>query len=151
MAISTPPRTRPPLPRFEPPLPKSPTVLRAESSLFEWTVLMVVVVVIAAIAAFVVVGTVGGPGYQATIQDVTPSGSSQVIVEVQVRNLASAPATPTCVVDMSSPASAYTGEGTMTVLQPIPARAWATYSVSVPVTAGGATSVGIVWSSVSCH
>jgi len=119
--------------------------------LFELTVLMVVVVVMAALAAFVFVGSIGGPGYQATIQDVTPSNSSEVIVDIQVRNLASAPATPTCVVDMSSPASAYTGEGTMTALQSIPARAWATYHISVPVTAGGATSVGIAWSSVSCH
>ena len=151
MAIATPPRTRRQAPSFEPPLHKRPTALRAESSFLEVTLLMVVVVVIATVAAFVVLGTFGGPGYQVTIQDVTPYSSSEVIVAVQVRNLARAPATPKCVVDMSSPASAYTGEGTLTAVQPIPAGSWATYRLLVPVTAGGADSVGIPWSSASCY
>jgi len=151
MAISTLPRVRRPATRLEHPLPERPTVLRAESSLLELTVLVVVIAAIAVIAGFVVVGSISGPGYQATIENVVPYTSSEVIVDFQVKNLGESPATPTCVIDTSSSAFAVTGEGSMTAGQPLPAQAWATYHVVIPVTSGGATSVGVGASSVTCH
>ncbi len=151
MAISTPPRVRKQTARLEPPLPDRPSVFRTESSLLELTVLVVVIAVVAAMVGFVVVRSFGAPTYQATIENVMAYTSNEVMVDFQVRNLGDAPATPSCVVDVSSSASAVTGEGAMTMLRPIPARSWATYHVVVPVSDGGAMRVGMAASSVACH
>ncbi len=137
--------------RIEPPLHEHPTALRAESSLLEFTVLVVVIAVIAAIVGVVVVRSFGGPSYQTTIENIVPYTSNEVIVDFQVTNLGGAAVTPSCVVDVSSSASAVTGEGTLTAPQPIPARSWATYHVVIPVTGGDPTRVGVGASSVTCH
>lgn len=149
MAISAPPRQRRrPWSRSEP--RPHPTVLMAETSLL-LTVLVIVVVVIFAVVAFVAIRGVGRPGYQATIEDITPYGSSQVAVDFQVSNLGATPGTPTCQIDMSSSASAFTGSGSFTPSRPIPGSSSAEYWVMIPVTTGGATHVNDNSSSVGCH
>ena len=142
MAISTPQREPRHWSRSEPP---RPTVFIAETSLL----LTVLVVVMVLIAAVVVIGNIG-PNYQATIEEITPSGSSQVIVEFQVVNVGGSPATPTCEIDMSSSASAFTGQGTFKPNHSIPGRSSAEYSVLIPVTTDGATRVNFNSSSVGC-
>jgi hypothetical protein len=54
-------------------------------------------------------------------------------------------------VNMTSPAGAFSGEGTLKANQPIPGGSWATYSIMVPVTSDGATRVDSDSSSVGCH
>jgi hypothetical protein len=107
-------------------------------------------VITAAAVVFIVVWNIG-PSYQATIEQITPTGSSRVIVEFQVKNLGGSPATPTCQIDMSSSAAAFTGTRTFTANRPIPGSSVASYSVLIPVTTDGAARVNFKSSNVSCQ
>jgi len=155
MALSTAPRQRErplwsaPASHSDPPL-GAPSVLVAESSLL-LTVFIIAMGILLAIVAFVCIRSIGDPSYQATIEGIMPSGSSQVIVNVQVQNLGSSPATPTCDVEVSSSAAAFTGAGTFTVDRPIPAGLSVQYDLLVQVTSDGATNVNASSSSASCH
>ena len=149
MAISAPPRQPPRTPSAEP-LHGGQAVLVAESSLLLGA-LTVATVVIAAIVLVVMVRSIGGPSYRATIEDIIPVGSSQVAVEIRVTNLGGSPAAPICQVHMSSAASAYTGESTIKADRPVPAGSSARYSVLVAVTTDGAARVGYSASGVGCR
>jgi len=155
MPISTAPRqrgralwSRPAAPS-EPPLEDAKSVVVAESSLV-LTSFVIAMVVIIAIAAFVAIGRIGGPTYQATIETLAPQGASQVIADVQVTNLTGTPATPTCEVDLSSSAAAFSGTGTFTLNRPVPGMSSVTYSILIPLTTDGASHVNINSSSVGC-
>ncbi len=148
MAISTPPRQRRrPWSRPEPP---HPTVMIAETSLL-LSVIVIVMVVIFAIVAFVAIQGIGRRGYQATIENITPYGSSQVAVDFQVSNLGASPARPTCEIDVSSSASAFTGSASFTPSRPIPGSSSTEYWVMIRVTPDGATHVNGNSSSVGCQ
>ncbi len=121
----------------------------AESSLV-LTSFVIAMVVIIAIAAFVAIGRIGGPTYQATIETLAPQGASQVIADVQVTNLTGTPATPTCEVDLSSSAAAFSGTGTFTLNRPVPGMSSVRYSILIPLTTDGASHVNINSSSVGC-
>jgi hypothetical protein len=110
-----------------------------------------VLVAVAVAATVFVVERAEGAHYQATIEQITPWGSSQLIVTLQVKNLGGAPESPTCRVDMNSPAYAFTGGATMSAHRPIPAGSTATYDVIVPVTDGGATHMDFNTSNVDCR
>ncbi len=146
MAISAPPRPRGQWSRSE---PHRPSVIVTETSLL-LTVLAVAAVVVAGVVAFVVIGNIG-PNFQGTIERITPIGSSQVVVELQVANLGGSRATPTCQIDMSSSASAFTGATSFRPQHPIPGRSAAVYSILIPVTTDGATRVNSDASNVGCR
>ena len=110
-----------------------------------------VLVAVAVAATVFVVGRAEGAHYQATIEQITPWGSSQLIVTLQVKNLGGAPESPTCRVDMNSPAYAFSGGATLSAHRPIPAGSTATYDVIVPVTDGGATHMDFNASNVDCR
>ena len=115
-------------------------------------VLLGLVLVVLALAATVfVIQRAQGFHYEATIQQITPWGSSQLFVTVQVRNLGGATATPTCQVDINSPVYAYTGTATVSGVGPIRAGSTATFEVIVPVTDGGATHISFNTSNVDCR
>jgi hypothetical protein len=108
-------------------------------------------VIVAVAATVFIVQRAQGAHYQATIQQITPWGSSQLIVTVQVKNLGGAPETPTCRVDMNSPAYAFSGSATLSTHRAISAGSAATYDVIVPVTDGGATHMAFDASNVDCR
>ena len=91
-----------------------------------------------------------GNRYQDTIAGITPYGSSQVIVTIQVTNLRSSAFTPTCRVDMNSPAYAFSGTRTFAANHPIPGGSGAEYDLIVPVTSSGSTHIAIATSNVNC-
>jgi hypothetical protein len=148
MALTTLPREeqRTPQSRLPWPRPEVPWVPERRHVL--WGLVLVAAIIAASVF---VLQSAGRTSYQATIEDVLPYGSSQVIVSIQVKNLGGSPATPTCTVNMTSPAGAFSGEGTLKATQPIPGGSWATYSVIIPVTSNGATHVDSDSSSVGCH
>jgi hypothetical protein len=133
----------------EPPPEDAPSVLVAESSLL-LTIVVVAMVVIIATAAFVAIGRIGGPTYQATIENLTPYGASQVFAEVRVTNLTRTPAIPTCEVDLSSSAAAFTGTGTFKLDRPVSGLSSVNYSILISLTTHGAAHVNINSSSVGC-
>ena len=112
---------------------------------------VIAVVLGIAVAAFVVIASIGGPDYQATIQNITPDGASEVIVDVQVTNLGGAASTPTCEVDVSSSAGAFTGTGTFQLNRPLSKSSSATQSTLIHVTTDGATRVNVNSSSATCR
>ena len=115
------------------------------------TFVAIAVVLGIAVAAFVAIASIGGPSYQATIRSITPDGASQVIVDVQVTNLGATASTPTCQVDVSSSAGAFTGTGTFKLNRPLSKSSSATQSTLIHVTTDGATRVNIVSSSAVCN
>jgi hypothetical protein len=110
----------------------------------------IVVVAVAATAAVFVLQHETGNRYQDAIAEITPYGPSQVIVTIQVTNLRSSAFTPTCRVDLNSPAFAFSGSGTLAANQPIPGGSGAEYDVIVPVTSGGSTHIAFATSNVNC-
>jgi hypothetical protein len=111
----------------------------------------IVVAVLAVAATVFVVQRAQGTHYEATIQQITPWGSSQLFVTVQVKNLGGASATPACRVDINSPVYAYSGTAMVPAVRPIPAGSTATYEVMVPVTDEGATHISFNTSNVDCR
>jgi len=124
--------------------------LLAESS-FVLSVLLLAAVVIAVIVIFTIIRAGSGAGYQATIEEVIPHGLSQVTVTVKVSNLGTAATEPTCQIELNSPGHSVTGVGSFTVDRPVAGGVPATYSLTIPVTATGATDVTTGASSVTCH
>ena len=110
---------------------------------------IVVVAVVATGAVFVLQHETGNR-YQDAIAEITPYGPSQVIVTIQVTNLRSSAFTPTCRVDLNSPAFEFSGIGTLAANQPIPGGSGAEYDVIVPVTSGGSTHIAFATSNVNC-
>ncbi len=89
--------------------------------------------------------------YRATIERIYPIGSSQVVVAVDVTNLGSSSATPTCRIEMNSPDRSVTGAWTAKVNRPILGGSDAYFEMTVPVTTNGAHSVTFGASNVSCQ
>jgi len=89
--------------------------------------------------------------YSATIEEIYPVGPSQVAVAVDVTNLGSSSATPTCRIEMSSPDRSVTGAWTEKVNRPILGGSDAYFQMTIPVTTNGAHSVTFGASNVSCQ
>jgi len=114
-------------------------------------------VLVAAVAVLIVAMiAAGGPTYPATITNLEPVGQNQVVVTLEVRNTADAAATPTCQVQVYSPAygagdTGASGMATFVLSAPVPADGTGAYAHVVDVTAGRADTVTVGESSVSCR
>jgi hypothetical protein len=128
----------------------SRSLLLAESSLV-LGVLILAAAAIAAIVIFTIIEGGSGSDYQATIEEVIPHGLNQVTVTVKVSNVGTAATEPTCQIELNSPGHSVTGVGSLTAHKPIAGGSPATYSLTIPVTANGATDVTSGASSVTCH
>jgi len=113
--------------------------------------LLLAAAVIAGIVIFTIIRSSSGSGYQATIEEVLPHGLSQVTVTVKVSNLGTHATEPTCQIELNSPGHSVTGVGSFTADRPIAGGSPASYSITIPVTAIGATDVTTGASSVTCH
>jgi len=111
--------------------------------------LFVLVAVI--IGLFVAYELNSGSRYTATIQQIIPNGASQVVVNLQVRNVGNSPGRPTCQVNMESSAGAFSGSATFQPSHPLSQGSSTTYEVLVNVTTGGAERVNFSASSVACN
>ncbi len=128
----------------------SRSLLLAESSLL-LGVLLLAAAAIAAVVIFTIIRSGSGSGYQATIEGVIPHGLNQVTVTVKVSNLGTAATEPTCQIELNSPGHSVTGVGSLTTHKPVAGGSPATYSLTIPVTANGATDVTSGASTVTCH
>jgi len=120
-------------------------------------VVMGVVLALLVVAAVVVtVIATGGSGYRAAVVGLEPVDTSQVVVTVEVRNGTGTAGTPTCQVQLYSPAYVAGGPGasgtaTFKVGHAIPAGATAVYQQTVTVTEGRADAMSAESSNVSCR
>ena len=89
-------------------------------------------------------------GYSASIDEIVPVGSSQVVVGVEVTNLGSSSATPTCRIEMNSPDRSVTGAWTLRANRPILGGSYTHFEMTIPVTTNGANRVTFGASNVSC-
>ena len=112
--------------------------------------LALILVVLALTIGFVVLAG-ASVTFQSTLTSITPVDESTVTVTVQVENLGGTAAAPTCVIDLSSSAQAYTGTATIQPSAPIAAGQVANYYVQVPLTTDGSTHVNLASSMVTCH
>jgi len=149
MAVTTPPRVHRPIPR-------TPVLWRPRAE-ERWRprggYLLIAVALVGLVVSIAVVVVLQGSGvrYQADLTSITPLDPSTVMVTMQVENLGSKAATPTCDIEVNSSAYAYTGTASIEPNHPLAAGSWATYYVEVPVTTDGATSVNLSSSSAMCR
>jgi hypothetical protein len=133
------------------PRPQENRSLLVGTSSYVLSVLLLAVAVIAAIVVFTIIRGGSGSSYQATIEEVIPHGLSQVTVTVAVSNLGTAATAPTCQIELNSPGHSVTGVGSFTADRLVAGGNPASYSITIPVTAAGATDVTAGASSVICH
>jgi hypothetical protein len=115
------------------------------------SVLLLAAAAIAAIVIFTIIRGNSGSNYRATIEEVIPHGLSQVTVTIRVSNLGTAATEPTCQIELNSPGHSVTGEGSFTATRPVAGGTPVSYSLTIPVTAIGATDVTTGASTVTCH
>ncbi len=132
-------------------LPQGSRSIFVAASSFVLSVLLLAAAVIAGIVIFTIIRSSNGSDYQATIEEVLPHGLSQVTVTIRVSNLGTAATEPTCQIELNSPGHSVTGVGSFTANRPIAGGNPATYSLTIPVTAIGATDVTTGASSITCH
>jgi hypothetical protein len=89
--------------------------------------------------------------YGATIEGIFQFGLSQVEVGVELTNLGSSSATPTCRIEMNSPDRSDTGAWTFKANHPILGGSGTYFEMTVPVTTNGASSVTFGASNLSCQ
>jgi len=114
--------------------------------------------VLAAALAVLIVAMIaaGGSIYRATITSLEPVGQNQVVVTLEVHNTAGAAGTPTCQVQVYSPAygvgdTGASGMATFKVGAAVPADGTGVYEHVVDVTTGRADTVTVGESSVTCR
>lgn len=89
--------------------------------------------------------------YSATIERIFTVGSSRVDVGVEVTNLGSSSATPTCRIEVNSPDRFVTGATTFKANHPILGGSGTYFEMMIPVTSYGASRVTFGASNVSCQ
>jgi hypothetical protein len=90
-------------------------------------------------------------GYSTTIEGMFPIGLSRVDVAVEVTNLGTSTATPTCRVELHSPDGFVTGAAAFKASGPILGGSGGYFDMTIPVTNNGANSVTVGSSNVSCQ
>ena len=116
-----------------------------------WMTFWVAILIAAGIAGVGFLAYFGDDvSYQATIERVFPAASDNVFVDIEVTNLGSSSATPTCRVELNSPDHTVSGVATITADHLLSGGSSAMYFIPVTVTPYGAAQVTNGASSVSC-
>jgi hypothetical protein len=149
MALTMPPRVQRPRRRVHAfPYPSDDDRWRVAS----YVVVALVLVALTGVTLMVFLGRTTQPDrYEATLLDVTPLDPNTVRVAIRVLNQGPTTAMPTCTVELSSWAGAYTGTASTRPSAAIAPGTWAIYYSDVPVTTNGAIRVGLAKSTASCH
>jgi hypothetical protein len=140
--------------RWGDPQSRSPRPLDERPSVVERHIFLACLLIGAVIAGIILfTAEYGGvaDSYGATIERIVPVGLSQVEVGVEVTNLGSSSATPTCRIEMNSPDRFVTGAGTVKANHPILGGSGTYFETMIPVTTYGASSVTSGASNVSCQ